>query len=323
MKKQIHVPLRLASIPKETIWGGNRLKKFYGKTADFEKIAESWELTVRPDGENTVSDGEFKDFPLSAILGNTQTSVLGTSCFSYEQFPLLIKFIDAEDDLSVQVHPDNDYARLHENEYGKTEMWYIAEADEGAQLVLGLKDGCSVSEFAQSVENGTIEEKLNYVPVRKGDVFFIPPGTVHAIGKGILIAEIQQNSNVTYRVYDYNRTDRNGTPRQLHTKKALDVIRQRSPEEIHRMQFREVSDDPSLLCSSEYFRVNRYCGESKTFTVSEKSFAHLLVLHADRAILTWETGLSALAKGDSWFLPAGLGKITIEGSSDFLITTLP
>ena len=323
MKESEKAPILLEAVSKETIWGGCRLKKHYRKNAEFDKIAESWELTVRPDGENSAKNGIYKGLSLSKIIDMDRKFFLGTKLQYAERFPLLIKFIDAEDDLSVQVHPDDEYALPHENEFGKTEMWYIIEADEGAKLVLGLKENCSISDFANAALQGKIDDKLNYVNVKKGDVFFIPPGMIHAIGKGILIAEIQQNSNVTYRVFDYNRLQPDGSKRPLHTEKALDVIRNRTPEEVRGLQFKTPPTDPSLLCTCDYFRVNRYVGENQTFFVGESCFAHLLLLDGENTSLKWCRGSSATAKGDSWFLPAGIGEITVEGHSDFLVTTLP
>lgn len=323
MTKLLKYPFLLSPVPKEILWGGNRLKSSFGKEADFEKIAESWELTARDDGDNTIANGALAGIPFSHVVMSNPTEMIGTSWKETDRFPLLVKFIDAADDLSVQVHPDDAYALPHENEYGKTEMWYIVEADEGARLVLGLKEGCTISDFAEAVETGEIGSKLNTVTVHKGDVFFIPPGMVHAIGGGILLAEIQQNSNVTYRVYDYNRKQTNGTLRPLHTKKALAVIKERTTDEIHRLQFKDCSSDPTLLCSCDYFCVRRYAGDRQIIPVNEKSFAHLLVLDAENASIQWGSDTFAIAKGDSWFLPAGLGEIIIDGKSEVLITTLP
>ncbi len=322
MSNSNYAPFRLLPVPKNVLWGGTRLKECYNKTADFDRIAESWELTLRPDGENIAANGIWKGLPLSKIIETDPQGILGTS-FNSGTFPLLIKFIDARDNLSVQVHPDDHFAMNYENELGKTEMWYIAEAEEGAQLVLGLKKGCTISEFAEAVEKGHIESMLNYADVKKGDIFFIPPGTVHAIGGGILLAEIQQNSNVTYRVYDYNRRQADGTLRTLHTEKALAVMKNLTEEEIQNIRFKDGSIEPSLLASCSYFKVHHYDGENDTFYVQQESFAHLLVLDADHASLKCGGESYTIAKGDSWFLPANLGSVAINGKADVLVTTLP
>ena len=183
-------PLKLSAVFKEIIWGGTRLKEEYGKVCDLDKLAESWELTVRPDGMNVITNGEYAGMTLGEYLGEEAKG-----------FPLLIKLIDACDKLSIQVHPNDEYAMKNEGEYGKTEMWYIVDALPGSKLVYGLS-GYDPDTFRKALADGECEKYLNYVDVKKGDVFFIPSGCVHAIGAGILIAEIQQSSKVTYRVYD-------------------------------------------------------------------------------------------------------------------------
>lgn len=316
--------MKLSPVCKDILWGGDRLKREYNKETDLARLAESWELTVRPDGVNKILNGRFAGTSLDDCIRSDRAGILGSVGAGDERFPLLIKFIDARDDLSIQVHPDDAYARERENEFGKTEMWYIAEAEEGARIVYGLKDGLSISEFAEMVKSGRAEAALNYINVKKGDVYFIPSGQVHAIGRGILIAEIQQNSNVTYRVYDYGRRQADGSTRPLHIEKALDVIRLRSPEEIHALQFaRKNSEDASLLCSCEYFNVWRHevVGE-KTIFVGDENFFFLLVLNADENAVVLHGGKSyALKKGDGWFLPTGLGEATLCGKAEILLTS--
>ena len=207
---------RLTPAFKDYIWGGTRLRDEYGKKCDYDKVAESWELSCHKDGASVVADGEDKGFTLAEYIDKHGKAVLGTDCEKFENFPILIKLIDAKDNLSVQVHPDNEYALRVEGEYGKTEMWYIVDCDEGATLLYGFKHEISKEEFAERIADNTLLEVTNAVPVKKGDVFFIQAGTLHAIGKGILIAEIQQNSNTTYRIYDYGRVGKDGKPRELH-----------------------------------------------------------------------------------------------------------
>ena len=216
---------RLAPAFKDYLWGGTRLRDEYGKNCDFDKVAESWELSCHKDGPSVVADGEDKGLTLREYIEKHGKAVLGTDCEAFEDFPILIKLIDAKDNLSVQVHPDNDYAQRVEGEYGKTEMWYIVDCDEGAELLYGFKHEISKEEFAERIANNTLLDVTNNVPVHKGDVFFIKAGTLHAIGKGILIAEIQQNSNTTYRIYDYGRVGKDGKPRELHVEKAKDVTK--------------------------------------------------------------------------------------------------
>ena len=191
-------PIKLQPVFKEIIWGGNRLKTDYNKKSELNNIAESWELTVRDDGMNTIVGGEFDGITMDKYINRNGTGVITNK--EIDRFPLLIKFIDAEDNLSIQVHPDDEYAMAKANSLGKTEMWYVIDAKPGAKLVYGLKPGCTTEDLKAAIKNGTVEEQLNYVNVKKGDVFFIPSGLVHAIGAGILLAEIQQNSNITYRM---------------------------------------------------------------------------------------------------------------------------
>ena len=214
MSANTQYPLLLKPVVKDYLWGGTRLKTEFGFETDKEISAEGWMLSCHKDGTNTVKNGAYAGKPLDEVL----------RLWGYEEkFPILIKLIDAKDRLSVQVHPDNKYALENEGEYGKTEMWYVVDCEEGAQLIYGFNKKISRSEFEERIKNNTLDEVMNYVPVKKGDVFFIKAGTLHAIGKGILIAEIQQNSNTTYRVSDYGRLGADGKPRELHVKNAVDV----------------------------------------------------------------------------------------------------
>ena len=218
-----YTPVKLSPVFKDYLWGGTRLKTEFSKQSDMTPLAESWELSAHKDGQSTVAEGEYAGLTLTAYLDTVGREVLGTNCEKYDYFPLLIKLIDAKGDLSVQVHPSDEYALEHEGEYGKTEMWYILDCDEGAALYYGFKEDTTREAYEAAIREGRLTDILNRVPVKRGDVFFIPAGTVHAIGAGILICEIQQNSNTTYRVYDYNRRDKDGNLRPLHVEKALAV----------------------------------------------------------------------------------------------------
>lgn len=319
-------PMLLKPVSKEIIWGGHRLKSEYGKTAPFDNIAESWELTVRDDGMNIIANGEYTGMPLDEYIGYEKEKILGKNSLKYDRFPLLIKFIDAGDNLSVQVHPDNKYALKNEGEFGKTEMWYIIDADPGSKLVYGLKKDCSIEKFARAIQNDNVEDSLNYIEVKKGDVFFIPSGQVHAIGAGILIAEIQQNSNITYRVYDYKRRQKDGSLRQLHTKKALDVIKIRNESEINSLRFSMQSPKSGEpLCSCDYFTSTKYIVEpDKPLDIfcSDESFLSVLVLDSDKSSLTSNGTSINIKRGDSYFVPAGIGKVEITGKSELILTSI-
>ncbi|NLC67499.1 MAG: class I mannose-6-phosphate isomerase [Clostridiaceae bacterium] len=219
-------PLKFKPVYKDYLWGGRNLEKL-GKTLPAGIVAESWEVSCHPDGESVISNGEFRGMPLSRFVDKLQYEVMGTGIGwkPGDRFPLLVKFIDANEKLSVQVHPDDEYASMHEKDMsGKTEMWYIISAKPGAKLVYGLLPGTTREMFKEALENGSVGKYLNYIEVSEGDVIHIPAGVVHAVGEGIMIAEVQQNSNNTYRVYDYDRIDKDGKKRPLHIQKALDVI---------------------------------------------------------------------------------------------------
>lgn len=317
--------LKLTAPCKDYIWGGNRLREEYGKKLDSDKIAESWELSCHKDGQSVIADGEFGGKTLSDYIEAKGKKVLGTNCGRFEYFPILIKLIDAKDNLSVQVHPSNDYAMRVEGEYGKTEMWYIVDCDEGAELLYGFKHEISKEEFSERIKNNTLLEVTNNVPVHKGDVFFIESGTLHAIGKGILIAEIQQNSNTTYRIYDYGRVGKDGKPRELHVDKAVDVTElvppkypttaQGAPEAVE-------GGTKTLLRSCEYFNVNKLEVDGTVkLLASDKSFNSLLVLEGEVTVSTAAETVTA-KKGDSLFIDAGTGAYTVTGKGEVILTDI-
>ncbi|MDP4151929.1 MAG: class I mannose-6-phosphate isomerase [Bacillota bacterium] len=293
-------PLKLNPIYKNYIWGGNRLKTEYNKITDITPLAESWELACHKDGDSIIANGEFAGQPLREYLKT-------------DNFPILIKLIDAKENLSVQVHPNDEYAYKHEGEPGKTEMWYIVDCEEDAYLYYGLKYEVTKDEFETHIKNGTVEEILNSVKVKRGDVFFIPAGTLHAIGKGIIIAEIQENSNTTYRVFDYGRG------RQLHIDKAIDVTDLKPASARHSYAAESYDGYTCVLLSScEYFTSHRLDIKSKaSLSADEDSFHHLLVLSGDFNI----DGISA-RKGDSIFIPSGYGNYVIEGCGEVIVTTV-
>lgn len=305
-------PLRLKPSCKDYLWGGTKLRDCFGKTADTETIAESWELSCHADGPSFIDDSEetLKDY----IIRNGK-SILGTNCSRFSEFPVLVKLIDACDNLSVQVHPDDEYALAHEGEYGKTEMWYIVDCDEGASLLFGFDRELSGDEFRKHIENNTLLDVVKRVPVRKGDVFFIKSGTLHAIGKGIVIAEIQQNSNTTYRIYDYDRTDKNGNRRELHTDKACEVTDLFPAEPFLRNEavFHE-GYSSELLSSCCCFTVHllRING-SASLNTDSSSFEHLLVTDG-KGLLEGPEFTMQLQKGDSIFIPAGYGRYSVSGN---------
>lgn len=310
--------LKLIPAYKDYLWGGNRLVEEYGKVSDSEILAESWELSCHPDGTSIIGNGIWAGKTLREYIQESKTDVLGSNCQRFSDFPILIKFIDARDNLSVQVHPDNEYALKYESQYGKTEMWYIIDAAEDAFLYYGFKKEISEEEFRKRIEEDTLLEILNAVPVKKGDVFFIESGTIHAIGKNILLAEIQQNSNVTYRVYDYGRVGKDGKTRDLHIDQAVKVTNRCRPQKKEGM-YPHIAD-------CDYFTVDKIDLDGQTFhkmqgIVTEESFLSILVLDGEGVIQTESESIS-YKKGDSIFLPAGSGTYEILGTCDALATTI-
>lgn len=310
------IPLKLKQVTKQIIWGGTRLSGEYGLGNAGENIAEAWQLTCREDGVNTICGGKYDGKTLAEYIDEHKEAV-GTK-WDGGRFPLLIKLIDAEKDLSIQVHPDDEYAAAHTTDFGKTEMWYIVDAKPGAKIIYGLNGEYTTEELRAAIANGTLEKMMNYVPVHAGEAYFIPSGLVHAIGEGILIAEIQQNSNITYRVYDYNRVGADGKLRPLHIDDALAVIASTDPSHVKS----EPSDDATVISKCKYFTVNKYDLESsaQTVEVGAESFLHVMCIKG-KALLTVDGVDYAMNIGDTYFIPANSGKVTIEAENAQVIAT--
>ena len=310
--------LKLKPACKDYLWGGHRLVAEYGVNYDGEICAEAWELSCHPDGPSLIDNGPYKGKTLQEYIEAEGFSVLGSHCRRFREFPILTKFIDAKDNLSVQVHPSNGFALQNEGQYGKTEMWYVLDAEEDAFLYYGFKEEISREEFAERIKDNTLLEVLNAVPVKKGDALFIESGTLHAIGKGILIAEIQQNSNVTYRIYDYGRVGKDGKKRDLHIEKALAVT--------NRVPIVRSGSNYPHIADCDYFTVDKLNLDGRlTYrmqgTVYDSSFLSILILDGQGTISNKGEKVS-YRKGDSLFLPAGCGDWQIEGTCDALLTTI-
>lgn len=319
-------PFLLKAPIKDYIWGGTKLRELFGKESDLDRLAESWELSCHPDGECIIDSGEFSGMKLSEFI-SLHPETVGEDFRDGDSFPVLVKLIDAKNDLSVQVHPDDEYARKNENDNGKTEMWYIIDADEGAELVYGFNEQITREEFRSAIENNTLMDKVKRVPVKKGDVFFIQPGTLHAIGKGILIAEIQQSSNVTYRVYDYGRLGTDGKPRPLHIEKALEVT-SLTPAPEYKLPAPEGTGDELIirqLADCKFFRVFSFDMKEEDgelwFNEKAPTFQHILILDGN-CTLTSGGEMTALTKGSSVFVPAGCEPFNITGKCSMIITAV-
>lgn len=297
---------RLTPALKDAIWGGRRLFD-YGKRGELERIAESWELSFVEGDEARTDSGKI----LSEVFPR---ELWGEACRDFEHFPVLTKFIDAAEKLSVQVHPSDEYALEFENSYGKTEMWYVVDAAPGAGIYIGLREATSRERFAAAVADGSVEELLSFIPCHPGDVFFIPAGTVHAICEGVLIYEIQQNSTLTYRVYDYMRRDKAGNLRPLHVDRAMNVLDTTpyvSPDFS--------SCEPGLVGKCKYFEVRELCVSGGTsVSVGSDSYLAITCVGGSGTV----EGM-AVSVGDSFLSPASAGEIGISGEMTLILVKTP
>ncbi len=299
--------LKLKPALKDYLWGGTRLKTEYQMVTTLSKVAEAWVLSTHKDGPNIVMNGELTGKTLAEAVEIFGPKCLGKNGEKFSYFPILVKLIDAKDDLSVQVHPDDTYALREAGEYGKTEMWYIVDCEEGASLYYGFQKNITKEEFRTRINENTLTDILNSVPVKKGDVFFIPAGTIHAIRKGIFIAEIQQNSNTTYRVSDYGRLGADGRPRPLHIEQAI-AVTELTPPPV------SPPTEQGVLADCPYFKVTRLdTTKTNQITVDDTSFAALLCLEGSVLV----DGV-CLEKGQAAFVPAGRGTLTLEGKAILL-----
>lgn len=315
---------KLSPAFKDYLWGGTKLRDVYGKKCDYEKVAESWELSTHPAGQSVIDGGEYDGLKFGEYLEKVGAKALGVNGAKFKEFPVLIKFIDAKQPLSVQVHPSDEYALRVEGEYGKTEMWYVVDCEPGASLYFGLNRALTKEEFKKRIEDNTLTDVLYKADVKKGDVFFIQSGTIHAIGAGILICEIQQNSNTTYRVYDYGRRGADGKLRELHIDKAIDVSKltpsdtsdkQGKPEEIP-------GGTKCALASCPYFTTEKYVVDGEVeIDVTGDSFASLVVTEGSGKVVGSENEVE-FKPADSLFVPAGSGKIKINGHCTVVKTTV-
>lgn len=319
------MPLLLRPSGKDYLWGGSRLNDEFAKGIDLTPLAETWECSTHPDGPSYVVGGTFDGLELAEVL-RKHPEYLGERHKGKNELPILIKLIDAKKDLSVQVHPTDEYAREHENgQLGKTEMWYVLDASKDAKLVYGLKRAYSEAEMRRAIAKGSVMNYLQQVPVKKDDLFFIEAGTIHAIGAGALIAEIQENSNLTYRLYDYGRVGKDEKKRELHIDKALQVANLKSSAEprqpLRVLKYRQgVASE--LLTRCKYFEVYRMLVNTERrqqvhYRADEVAFRVLLCVNGCGRI-TYEDGDMEFYKGDCIFVPADSKVLTIQGQAQFL-----
>lgn len=313
-------PMLLSPAGKDYLWGGTRLKTEFEKEFPFTTLAETWECSIHPDGPSTVKNGTYAGWSLADVL-KVHPEFLGKRVSG--KLPVLVKLIDANLDLSIQVHPDDAYARIHENDNGKTEMWYVLDAKPGAVLVHGFAHNITAAQLRQAIETDTLSKHLQYVPVKKGDVFFIPPGTIHAIGAGVLLAEVQENSNVTYRVYDYNRRDKDGGLRPLHFEKAVEVMNMQAGSDVRqrpKLTHYYPGCSREILGRCEFFELEKIqVTKGFSFSVSGNSFQILLCVEGNGGLETPEERRPLrFKKGDCVFLPANTGRCHVLGETALL-----
>jgi mannose-6-phosphate isomerase len=314
--------IKLEATLKDYIWGGNKLKQFYNKKTNMKIVAESWELSTHDDGSSIIVSGVDKGKLFKDYIQENGLDVVGSNSKNFPFFPILIKFIDARDNLSIQVHPSDDYALKNENSFGKTEVWYVLDAEPGAFLYYGFKDEITKEEMSERIKNNTFLEVLRKVEVKPGDVAFIESGTIHAIGSGLMICEIQQNSNLTYRVYDFGRVGKDGKPRELHIEKALSVTNLKPiPQEVKKPKLKNF-DGYKLgnMATCQYFTTDFLdLDEEFEDVVDSTTFKSYTVVEGSGKISSKLEKFDCI-KGDTFFAPAGIGRINISGNVKIIIS---
>jgi len=311
-------PLKFTPILKDKIWGGTKLQQLFDKAGSTDKLGESWELSGYEGDESVVINGFLAGNNLVELIEIYMGELLGEKIFDEYglSFPLLFKLIDANENLSIQVHPGDEIAAKRHNSFGKTEMWYVLDANPRAELILGFTKECTRDEYLDALEADEVESLLQKVPVTKGDVFFIPAGLVHAINKGVVLAEIQQSSDITYRIYDYKRKDDKGNERELHTKQALDVIdfsAAKNPKVSYKAQLNEIT----TLVECEYFTTNmlRFDTVVTRNYSSLDSFVVYMCLEGN-LLIECNDGKTLVKKGDTILIPASIDELSLIPDSE-------
>ncbi len=299
-------PIRFENLYYDKVWGGRDLENFRSNLPD-GNIGESWDIACHPNGMGIVANGEFKGITFQDLIKAKGASLVGTK-ISLEKMPLLLKIINSKEKLSVQVHPKDEYAEKYEGEYGKTEAWYVIDAKDDASLILGTKS-CTKEEFQEAIISNNVEKYLNKINVKKGDFFLINSGLVHAICEGVIIAEIQQNSDITYRVYDYGR------PRELHIKRALDVI-DLNLQAKEPMEGEEITKDYTkrILCETKYFGIEKYIISKKLKDNSDEERFYIITCVEGEGIIEGKNFKESIKMGDSYLIPASLGDYIVKGN---------
>ena len=311
-------PLTFTPILKDRIWGGTKLKTYLNKPIVSETTGESWEISTVPSDISVVNNGVLKGKNINEIIDLYPEEILGKSVITRfgKQFPLLFKFIDAKEDLSIQLHPNDVLAKERHNSFGKTEMWYVMQADESASLVVGFKNDSNQQEYLAHLENKNLIDLLNEYPVSKGDVFFLETGTIHAIGAGVVVAEIQQTSDVTYRIYDWDRVDANGQGRELHTELALDAINYQTT--TSKIDYKEVANKSTAVVDCPYF-VTNIIALQETFIWKRTKQAFTVFMCTNGQFEMIVNGeILRYRMGDTILIPACMENLTLRGKATLL-----
>ncbi|WP_091608868.1 type I phosphomannose isomerase catalytic subunit [Maribacter dokdonensis] len=314
-------PLKFKPILKERLWGGTKLKEVFGKPIESDITGESWELSTVPGDISVVANGSLEGKSLQELIDSNGEELLGKSVVERfgKEFPILIKFIDAKQDLSIQLHPNDALAKERHNSFGKTEMWYIMDADPKAELIVGFNKDVTKEEYAESVANDTLLDLLNYEQVKEGDTFFINTGKIHAIGAGVMLAEIQQTSDVTYRVFDFNRKDKDGNLRELHTDLALDAVDYEKKDDF-KVSYSHEKNEVNTMVDCPYFKTNfiELTENLELDTVNRDSFTIFMCVGGEAKISTAE-GEVAIKSGETALLPASTQKISLQSTGAKLL----
>ncbi|EGD33561.1 MULTISPECIES: type I phosphomannose isomerase catalytic subunit [unclassified Capnocytophaga] len=312
-------PLIFNPIFKERLWGGDKLREELHKSINQPLIGESWEISTVKGDVSIINNGALKGTSLQALIEEHPKATLGENVYKRfgTDFPLLIKFIDAAQDLSIQVHPNNELAKKRHNSFGKTEMWYIMEADPNSSIIIGFNRDVSKEEYQAHLEKKTLTQLLNYEKVKHGDMFFIPAGKIHAIGAGVLLAEIQQTSDITYRVYDFDRKDKNGNYRELHTELALDAIDFQRKDDFHKF-YNKTENIENQAVNSPYFTTSYLkITQTTSFKLPQDSF-HIYMGVGGKGSLQYKNIELPLEKGNTLLVPACCSEITLTGAVEVL-----
>ena len=311
-------PLTFTPILKDRIWGGTKLKSYLNKSIVSETTGESWEISTVPGDISVVASGVFEGKNINEIIDLHPTEILGKSVIARfgKQFPLLFKFIDAKEDLSIQLHPNDELAKERHNSFGKTEMWYVMQADEASRLVVGFKNDSNQQEYLEKLADKKLVSLLEEYPVKKGDVFYLETGTIHAIGAGVVVAEIQQTSDVTYRIYDWDRVDANGNGRELHTELALEAINYNTTNS--KIEYSEEPNQSTKVVDCPYFKTNIIALQDRFIWKKSNDAFTVFMCTNGQFELVLNGEIMRYQMGDTILIPAIIDHLTLKGKATVL-----